>query len=26
VAPANDSQQAGAANRSPPPNIVDLYA
>jgi hypothetical protein len=26
VAPANDSQQAGAANRNPPPNIVDLYA
>jgi len=26
VAPANDAQQTGAANRSPPPNIVDLYA
>ena len=26
VAPANNSQQAGAANRFPPPNIVDLYA
>jgi hypothetical protein len=26
VAPVNDSQQAGAANRSPLPNIVDLYA
>jgi hypothetical protein len=26
VAPANNSQQAGAANRSPQPNAVDLYA
>jgi hypothetical protein len=26
VAPANDSQQAGAATKSPQPNIVDLYA
>ena len=26
VAPAASSQQAGAANGSPPPNTVDLYA
>ena len=26
AAPASDSHQAGAADRYPPPNIVDLYA
>jgi hypothetical protein len=26
VTPANNAQQAGAANRHPPPNTVDLYA
>jgi hypothetical protein len=26
VAPANEAQQAGAANRNPPPNVVDFYA
>ena len=26
VAPAATSQQTGAANRTPPPNAVDLYA